>query len=225
MASLKDVHTCKREWSMNRCYSRGNIQAKLMMIGEAPGRDEVGHKVDGISMPIPFCGPSGRLLHEIMRWLDIHEGEFILTNVIKSGVFDSKGYTRTPTEEEMLGTADTTTGGREELIEEIRKVDPGFIILLGKVPLWTLSYYHKFSFDNLRITELNGKIHILELHVPVIKEGKAEIANRKIPMLPIYHPAAMLRDRNDKRGYKQQVCKALLKHREMISDVLGRIMI
>ena len=56
-------------------FSRGNPEAKLMVIGEAPGRDE---DIQGK----PFVGPSGQLLDRMLGAIALGEEDFYVTNVV-----------------------------------------------------------------------------------------------------------------------------------------------
>lgn len=56
-------------------FARGNPAANLMVIGEAPGRDE---DIQGK----PFVGASGQLLDRMMGAIGLAEDDFYVTNVI-----------------------------------------------------------------------------------------------------------------------------------------------
>jgi len=56
-------------------FSRGNPEADLMVIGEAPGRDE---DIAGK----PFVGRSGQLLDKMLASIGLTENEFYITNVV-----------------------------------------------------------------------------------------------------------------------------------------------
>ena len=56
-------------------FSRGNPEAKLMVIGEAPGRDE---DIQGK----PFVGPSGQLLDRMLGAIALGADDYYVTNVV-----------------------------------------------------------------------------------------------------------------------------------------------
>lgn len=56
-------------------FSRGNPEADLMIIGEAPGRDE---DIAGA----PFVGRSGQLLDRMLAAIGLDEDSFYITNVV-----------------------------------------------------------------------------------------------------------------------------------------------
>ena len=72
-------------------FGRGNADAKLLLVGEAPGRDE---DLQGL----PFVGRSGKLLMKILTELEINTSEIYITNVVKCRPPEN----RTPLPEESL---------------------------------------------------------------------------------------------------------------------------
>ena len=204
---------------MDNCYSRGNINAPLMFIGENPGREECGHSITDydnlgrekkLRMPIPFCGKAGRALHRMISWAEIMEGEYILSNVYKKICF--KGNRVTVANEDQLLAV------RDESILEIKKIDPKLIITLGTGPVWLLCYYNKVSRDDIRMGKLNGVLQTLELEW-------FDKSIRKYTILPLYHPSAVIRDESGERGYKVAVSNALIQHKELICKATGRVML
>lgn len=62
--------------SARQCvFARGNPEADLMIIGEAPGRDE---DIAGK----PFVGRSGQLLDKMLASIGLTEDDFYITNVV-----------------------------------------------------------------------------------------------------------------------------------------------
>jgi uracil-DNA glycosylase len=60
----------------NIVFGEGNPDAKLILIGEAPGRDED-------QQNRPFVGKSGQLLNHILDALNICREEIYITNIVK----------------------------------------------------------------------------------------------------------------------------------------------
>jgi DNA polymerase len=94
-------------------FGEGNPQAKLMLVGEAPGAQEE-------RLQRPFVGPAGVLLDKILEASHIHRQEVYITNVVKCRPSEN----RTPTEEE----ADLCFVYLARQIELIR---PDLIVCLG----------------------------------------------------------------------------------------------
>lgn len=109
----------------------GPLDAKIMIVGEAPGREEV---VRGE----PFVGSSGRLLNEMLRRSDIDRRKCYLTNIMYDkppgndfGYFYDDGKRQEPSQELIAGI--------KRLKQEIRDVNPNVVIALGAEPLRALT--------------------------------------------------------------------------------------
>ena len=93
---------------------RGNLNATIMVVGEAPGQneDETG---------LPFVGKAGQLLEKILASVNLDtEKDVYLGNVNKCRPPDN----RVPTTEEIAAC-------KPYLLEQIRLVDPKIILLTG----------------------------------------------------------------------------------------------
>ena len=81
--------TLKRT-AKNICFARGSESARIMLIGEAPGRDE---DIAGK----PFVGRAGQLLDRMLASIGLDESNVYITNV----VYWRPPGNRTPTPEEV----------------------------------------------------------------------------------------------------------------------------
>lgn len=97
----------------NLCFARGSDTARLMLIGEAPGRDE---DLQGK----PFVGRAGKLLDLMLASIGLTENDVYITNT----VYWRPPGNRTPTPEEILSCAPF-------LKRQIELLDPDIIVLLG----------------------------------------------------------------------------------------------
>ena len=97
----------------NLCFYRGRAQAQLMLIGEAPGRDE---DLEGK----PFVGRAGQLLDKMLAAIGLSERDAHITNI----VYWRPPGNRTPTPQEALVC-------RPFLERQIELVAPAIIVLLG----------------------------------------------------------------------------------------------
>lgn len=102
------------------CLYRGAETARLMIIGEAPGRDE---DLAGK----PFVGPAGQLLDRMLAAISMTEADVHITNV----VYWRPPGNRTPTPQEALACAPF-------LARQIELVAPEVILLLGGAAAKTL---------------------------------------------------------------------------------------
>ena len=107
-----DGCTLKRT-AKNLCFSRGNDAAPVMLIGEAPGRDE---DIAGR----PFVGRAGQLLDRMLASIGLDEAGVYITNV----VYWRPPGNRTPTPEEVEACAPF-------LARQIELVAPKVLVLLG----------------------------------------------------------------------------------------------
>lgn len=101
---------------------RGNLQAPIMIVGEAPGQneDETG---------LPFVGRAGELLERILASVKLDSQQDIyICNIIKCRPPNN----RTPTTEE-------TTACKPYILEQIRLVNPKIILLTGATALKSLT--------------------------------------------------------------------------------------
>ena len=74
--AMADFDGCPlKKTAKNTVFADGNPKAKLMLIGEAPGRDE---DREGK----PFVGPSGQLLDKIFACIGLTRQDFYITNMI-----------------------------------------------------------------------------------------------------------------------------------------------
>ncbi|MDJ0514603.1 MAG: uracil-DNA glycosylase family protein [Methyloceanibacter sp.] len=95
------------------CFARGSAQAKVMLIGEAPGRDE---DLQGK----PFVGRAGKLLDKMLAAIGLDENSVYITNTI----YWRPPGNRTPTPQEIASCAPF-------LARQIELLEPEVIVLLG----------------------------------------------------------------------------------------------
>lgn len=76
-AALEGFDACPLKKTATRlCYADGNPEARVMLVGEAPGRDE---DIQGK----PFVGRSGQLLTRMLAAIGLERGDVYICNVIK----------------------------------------------------------------------------------------------------------------------------------------------
>jgi DNA polymerase len=95
------------------CFARGRAGARLMLIGEAPGRDE---DLQGK----PFVGRAGKLLDRMLEAIGLSEDDVYITNT----VYWRPPGNRTPTPEEVEACAPF-------LGRQIELASPDVLVLLG----------------------------------------------------------------------------------------------
>ena len=112
---IKVLDTQLKNTAKNLVVYDGNIDAKVMFIGEAPGRDE---DIQGL----PFVGKAGQLLNKMLAAINLKREEVYITNVVNWRPPDN----RTPTDDEILQFLPF-------LQEQIDVINPDYIFLLGGV--------------------------------------------------------------------------------------------
>ncbi len=77
---MKDVAQCEKcglcKTRTNTVFGEGNIHARIMFIGEGPGRDE-----DELGRP--FVGRAGQLLDKMLKSIELTRNDVYIANVLK----------------------------------------------------------------------------------------------------------------------------------------------
>jgi uracil-DNA glycosylase len=114
-------------------FGHGNPNAKIVFIGEAPGKRE---DISGT----PFVGSAGKILNEMLSEISMKREDIYITNVVKYRPPNN----RDPKQEEIEGCLPW-------LIEEIKIINPELIVFLGRHAL-------NIFFPEEKISEVHGKI-------------------------------------------------------------------
>jgi len=136
----EEIGDCTRcqlhEGRTNLVFGDGNPKARLVFVGEGPGRDE---DMQGK----PFVGRSGQLLTKIIEAMGLTRDDVYICNVVKCRPPNN----RTPEADEM----DTC---EQFLFKQIRAIKPEVVVCLGATASQSL-LKTKGSLGSLR-----GKFHI-----------------------------------------------------------------
>lgn len=146
-----------------------STQPRLMLIGEAPGEQEV-------MAGEPFVGKAGRNLKAFLEAVGLAREEVYITNTVKIRPtrLSPKGrmVNRPPTREE-IGLF------LPYLMEEIAIVQPRRVVTLGNVALKALAG------EKALIGQCHGQERFCRVMLP---KGKA----LELPLFPLYHPASVI---------------------------------
>lgn len=146
----------------------GSHDAKIMFIGEAPGKNEA-------KTGKPFCGASGKILDELLKHIKIDRKDVYITNIVK----DRPTNNRDPKPEEI----EIYSPFLDRQIEIIR---PKVIATLGR---FSMEYIMK-KFD------LENELDIISVLHGKIFESKYKIDNEQfLKIIPLYHPAVAVYNR------------------------------
>lgn len=137
----------------------GNHNAKIMFIGEAPGKNEA-------ETGRPFCGASGRVLDELLQSIGVERKDVYITNVVK----DRPPGNRDPLPNEIEFYAPF-------LDRQIEIIKPEVIATLGRFSMAYIMNKFGLGAELKTITQIHGKIFTAQTSY-----GSAKI-------IPLYHPA------------------------------------
>ncbi len=137
-------------------FGSGDVGARLMLIGEAPGKDE-------IAQGKPFVGKAGQNLSHFLEILQLTREEIYITNVCKfRPVRISAKNTvsnRTPARGEIVQA-------RPFLMEEIELIDPEWVVTLGNIPLQAVRGDAKLTIGHVhgQAIDLGARKHFALYH-------------------------------------------------------------
>lgn len=135
----KELEGCKRcrlnEGRSNIVFGEGDPYAKLMFIGEAPGRDED-------EQGRPFVGRAGQLLTKMIEAMGFKREQVYIANIVKSRPPDN----RYPEPDEVAACYPF-------LLRQIEAIKPKIIVTLGNLATQQLLA------TKVGITALHGKFH------------------------------------------------------------------
>ena len=153
-----------QENSTHLVFGKGNPDARLLFIGEAPGKQE---DLQGV----PFVGAAGRELDGLLHAVGLSLDDVYITNILK--------YRPPNNRDPEPGEIRAHT---PYLIEQIRIIRPKVVATLG-------NFATKFMLGGLDaggMTSVPGMGRIHGRHRQIEFEGAP------LSILPLYHPAAML---------------------------------
>ena len=131
----------------NLVFADGNEAAKIMFIGEGPGEQE---DLQGV----PFVGPAGKLLDNMLQMIDLDRSKVYIANMVKC---------RPPRNRDPQPTEQAAC--RHWLDRQIQLVNPKIIVCLGRIAAMGIIK------DDFRITRehgewftLNGRMYMATFH-------------------------------------------------------------
>lgn len=113
-SEIENCIECRKGKNGKAVPGEGNPQAKIVFIGEAPGREEA-------KTGRPFVGRSGKYLTKLLTSIGIKRENVYITSPVK--YFPGR---RAPTPKEI-------EHGRVHLLKQLEIIKPKIIVLLGNV--------------------------------------------------------------------------------------------
>lgn len=152
--------------NQNIVFGEGNIEAEVVLIGEAPGEKE---EETGRS----FVGTAGKNLDEFLEIVGLSREDIYITNVVKIRPYKVNPKTgrksnRPPTKKEIgisIGI----------LREQLEFIKPRVVVTLGNVSLKAV-----LGDDNAKIGTYHGK----------------SLEQKNFILFPLYHPASIIYNRS-----------------------------
>lgn len=144
----------------------GSLSAKIMFVGEAPGKNEA-------KTGRPFCGTAGKVLDELLKSVGMAREDVYITNIVK----DRPPENRDPSLDEI-----EIYGGF--LDRQIEIIKPKVIATLGRHSMKYIIERFGLNAELKPISELHGK------------SLKVKTSYGNIEITVLYHPCVAIYNRN-----------------------------
>jgi DNA polymerase len=161
---LKHMQCPLKDAATNLVFGKGNPEASLMFIGEAPGAKED-------QQGIPFVGAAGRELDKLLQSIGLTLNDVYIANILKYRPPDN----RDPRPDEIQRHT-------PYLIEQIQAIKPKVIATLG-------NFSTKFVLGNFTTEGMAAIKGITQLHG---RPTQQSLEGTSFTVIPLFHPAAML---------------------------------
>ena len=184
-ASLANYEFCDlKKGSRNLVFSSGDPDAKVMIIGEAPGREE---DIQGA----PFVGRAGRLLDKMLKPIGLTRNKDQLNDKLINTAYICNVIPWRPPQNREPNT-DEIEMMLPFLKRHISLIEPKIIVALGNISCRAL-------IGQTGITKLRGNWFDFD----------------KIPLMPMCHPAYLLRNNLAKKDAWSDLLKIKSKLEDM----------
>ena len=140
-------------------FGDGNIDAKIVFIGEAPGKKED-------EMGLPFVGASGKSLDKMLAGIGLERGDVYITNIVKYRPPNNRDPSRKEKSEFW-----------PYLLKQLEIINPDIVVTLGRhsmeqfLPEQKIGTAHGVIFD-LNVGEYQGLILPLYHPAAAMYNGK-----------------------------------------------------
>ncbi len=151
----------------NIVVGKGNLSAKILFVGEAPGRNED-------EQGLPFVGAAGKNLDKLLEKVGLSLEDVYITNILKCRPPEN----RDPLPEEVRAHTPW-------LLKQIEDIKPKVVCSLGNHSTkFFLAGGDVSAMDKMPgITSVHGKVKMIELN------------GLKLKLIPLFHPAAIIYNR------------------------------
>jgi len=163
--------------STNLVFGKGSPEARIMFIGEAPGRNED-------EQGIPFVGAAGKNLDKLLASVGLSLNDVYIANILKYRPPEN----RAPLPEEIKAHT-------PYLIKQIKALCPKVICSLG-------NYATKFFLANGKVDRMDEQPGITSVHGKV---RIMEFEGLRIKLIPLFHPAAIIYNQSLKGEWEKDM--------------------
>jgi uracil-DNA glycosylase len=148
----------------NVVVGKGNLNAEILFVGEAPGRNE---DLQGL----PFVGAAGKNLDKLLEKVGLSLNEVYVANILKC---------RPP--ENRAPQPDEIKLHKPWLVKQIKEIKPKVVCSLG-------NYATKFFLSGGNVDEMDSQQGITSIHG---KARDIMFDGLNIRLVPLFHPAAII---------------------------------
>lgn len=149
----------------------GGLDSKIMLIGEAPGKNEA-------MTGKPFCGRAGKILDDVLASIELPRTEVYITNIVK----DRPQKNRDPLPEEIELYAPF-------LDRQIEIIKPEIIATLGRLSMAYIMKRYGLEKENDTIGKIHGQVFT----------GTTP-GGYKFKFIPLHHPAATIYNKESRKN-------------------------
>ncbi len=159
---VKQTEICKN--CKNIVVGKGDLNSKILFVGEAPGRNED-------EQGFPFVGAAGKNLDKLLNNVGLSLKDVYIANILKCRPPEN----RNPLPSEIkLHTP--------WLVKQIKDMKPEVVCSLG-------NYATKFFLADGIVEDMDKQVGITSIHGKV---KEMDFHGVKIRLIPLFHPAAII---------------------------------
>ncbi len=138
----------QKEWKLSRSFvpGEGRLDARVMLVGQAPGQNEDTERR-------PFIGMSGKLLDRTLRKNSIQRKNAYITSIVQ--FFPPENRIPTQAEIEIC---------KPFLMKQIEIIKPEYVVLMGNVPNSGILGIGSVESNHGKLIEKDGVKYIVTIH-------------------------------------------------------------
>ena len=172
---IKETEICKN--CKNIVFGKGNEDADILFVGEAPGKNED-------EQGLPFVGAAGKNLDKLLEKVGLSLQDIYVTNILKC----RPPMNRDPLPEEVRMHT-------PYLVKQIKEIKPKVICSLG-------NHATKFFLADGKVDRMADQPGITTVHG---KPKEIDFLGMKIKLIPLFHPAAIIYNQHLKEAWEKDM--------------------